>query len=389
MRQLWIMTSSDLLQRVRDKSVIIFAVIVPLALMFVFNLAMGGIEDLDLDDIAVAAYVPEGDELGDLVVGTATNPGAFDVDLVTASDPAQVRDLVDSGDVTLGIVVPDGFSEQLTSGKGPVIDVVEGEAIGLEGSIVVAVMQATLDQLSTGTEAATAGAVLGLPHEQLEAIAQTAATAGPQVTLAEGEASNEQLSLSASLVAGQAGLFLLFTVGFGVLALLSERENGTLARLRSMPMKPGRIVTAKAMVSYILGVVATTVLITLGSLFFDVSFGDPLAIAVLIVCVVAAAVSLMFVIIRVARTAEQAQISQAILAMVLGMSAGAFFPIDASGWAGQLLDLNPIAGFMRGMGITYGGGGVGEIGGPVLIMLGFAAVATLVSRLIPDRGSAL
>ena len=152
MRQLWIMTSSDLLQRVRDKSVIIVGVIVPLALMFVFNLAMGGIEDLDLDDIAVAAYVPEGDELGDIVVGTATNPGAFDVDLVTASDPAQVRDLVDSGDVTLGIVVPDGFSEQLTSGKGPVIDVVEGEAIGLEGSIVVAVMQATLDQISTGTD---------------------------------------------------------------------------------------------------------------------------------------------------------------------------------------------------------------------------------------------
>jgi ABC-2 type transport system permease protein len=389
MRQLWIMTTSDLLQRVRDKSVIIFAVVVPLALMFVFNLAMGGIEDLDLDDIAVAAYVPEGDELGGLVVGTATNPGAFAVDLVPATDAGQVRDLVDSGDVTLGIVVPDGFSEQVTSGQGPAIDVVEGEAVGLEGSVVVAVMQAALDQIIRGTEAATAGAVLGLPHEQLEAIAQAAATAGPRVSLSEGEASNEQLSLSASLVVGQAGLFLLFTVGFGVLALLSERENGTLARLRSMPMKPGKIVTAKAMVSYILGAVATSVLITLGSIFFDVSFGDPLAIAVLIGCVVAAAVSLMFVVAKVARTAEQAQISQAILAMVLGMSAGAFFPINASGWAGQLLDLNPIAAFMRGMGITFGGGGVGEIGGPVLIMLGFAVVATLASRLIPDRGSAL
>lgn len=388
MRQLWIMTSSDLLQRVRDKSVIIFALVVPLALMFVFNLAMGGIEDVDLDDISVAAYVPEGDELGGLVVATASEPGAFAVDLVTATGPGQVRDLVDAGDVTLGIVVPDGFSEQVTAGQGPVIDVVEGEAIGLEGSVVIAVMQAILDQINTGTEAATAGAVLGLPHEQLEAIAQTAAAAGPRVTLAEGEASNEQLSLSASLVVGQAGLFLLFTVGFGVLALLAERENGTLARLRSMPMKPGRIVTAKALVSYILGAVATSVLITLGSLFFDVSFGDPLAIAVLIACVVAAAVSLMFVVARVARTAEQAQISQAILAMVLGMSAGAFFPINASGLAGQLLDLNPIAAFMRGMGITYGGGGLGDLGRPVLIMLGFAVIATLASRLIPDRGSA-
>ena len=37
-------------------------------------------------------------------------------------------------------------------------------------------------------------------------------------------------------MAGQAGLFLLFTVGFGVTGLLAEREPGTLARLRSMPM---------------------------------------------------------------------------------------------------------------------------------------------------------
>jgi ABC-2 type transport system permease protein len=389
MRQLWVMTASDLLQRVRDKSVIIFAVIVPLALMFVFDLAMGGIEDLELNDISVAAYVPQGDELGGIVVRAATNPGAFAVDLVPATDPGSVRDLVDAGDVTLGIVVPDGFADQLTTGREAVIDVVEGEAIGLEGAVVVAVMQAALDQIATGTEAATAGGVLGLPHDRLETIAQTAATAGPGISLSEGEASNEQLSLSASLIVGQAGLFLLFTVGFGVLALVAERETGTLARLRSMPMKPGRIVIAKAMVSFILGVVATSVLITLGSLFFGVSFGDPVAIAVLITCVVTAAVSLMFVVARVARTAEQAQISQAILAMVLGMSAGAFFPINATGLAGQLIDLNPIAAFMRGMGITYGGGGVADLGGPVLIMLGFAVLATLASRLIPDRSSAL
>ena len=38
MRQLLVLTASDLLQRIRDKSVIIFALVVPLALMSVFNL---------------------------------------------------------------------------------------------------------------------------------------------------------------------------------------------------------------------------------------------------------------------------------------------------------------------------------------------------------------
>jgi ABC-2 type transport system permease protein len=387
MRQLWTMTASDLRQRVRDKSVIIFAVVVPLALMFVFNLTFGGVDDITLDAIEVAVSVPEGDEFAAALVD-----GAFGVDAVQVTrvdaPPDEVRGLVESGDVALGIVVPNGFGETLTSGREAVVDVIEGDAQGLESSVVITVLDAVLDRLTSATVAATAGAMAGLPHEALVAVGEAAATAGPRYTIAEGEASTEQLSFTGSLVAGQAGLFLLFTVGFGVLGLLAEREQGTLSRLTSMPMRPGLIVAAKGLVAYILGVVATAVLLTAGSLAFGVDFGAPLPIAALILSVVAAGVSLVFIIARVARTAEQAQISQSILAMVLGMSAGAFFPITASGFLGTLIDLNPIAAFMHGLGITTGGGGLADIGQPVAVMLGFAVIAALLSRLVPDRGAA-
>ena len=386
LRHLWTMTASDLRQRIRDKSVIIFALVVPLALMFVFNLALSGMRDVTLGTIDVAVAMPDGDQLAAGLVDAALSSEAVEVRRTTA--PAdEVRDLVQSGEVAMGIIVPEDFSEAVTSGRETVVDVVQGDQAGLESSVVVAVLQAVLDRFAAGTVAAAAGAQLGLPPEQLATLAEEAATAGPQITLTEGETSNEQLSSSANLVAGQAGLFLLFTVGFGVLGLLAEREQGTLARLRSMPMRPGLIVAAKGLVSYLLGVVATSVLLVVGSLFFDVSFGSPLAVVALVLCVVAAGVSLMFIIARVARTAEQANISQSILAMVLGMSAGAFFPITSSGTLGQLMDLNPIAAFMRGLGITSGGGGIGDIGTPVLIMLGFAAVAAAVSRIVPDRGA--
>src|SRR5665647_951325 len=48
LRQLWTMTASDLRQRIRDRSVIIFALVVPLALMFVFNLALSGMDSMPL-----------------------------------------------------------------------------------------------------------------------------------------------------------------------------------------------------------------------------------------------------------------------------------------------------------------------------------------------------
>ena len=130
-------------------------------------------------------------------------------------------------------------------------------------------------------------------------------------------------------------------------------------------------------------------LLTAGSVLFDVSFGSPVVVAVLVLCAVAAATSLMFIIARVARTAEQAGIAQSILAIVLGMAGGAFFPIAGTGLAGRLLDLNPVAAFTRGLGISSGGGGLSDIGVPVAILLGFAVVALLVSRLVPDRGREL
>lgn len=387
MRQLLVMTASDLRQHVRDKSVIIFAVLVPLALMYVFNLTFGSMDSLELEPIDVAVSAPADDDLAASVVDTLAGLDALQVNL-TQTDEDEARQLVRDGEVALAVVVPEGFTETITSGREAVVDVVEGETAGIEAQVVETVVQTVLDRVNAGTRAATAGVLTSAGPVDPAAVAQEAVRLAPAFTTTEGEASAEQLSFSASLVAGQAGLFLLFTVGFGVLGLLTEREQGTLARLRSMPMTPGLIVAAKALTAYTLGVVATGVLLTIGSLFFDVGFGSLPAVAVLVLSVVAAGVSLVFVVARIARTAEQAQIAQSILAMVLGMSAGAFFPIVAGGLLGTILDLNPIAAFMRGLGITSGGGGLADIGAPVAVMLGFAVLATLASRLVPDRGAA-
>ena len=78
---------------------------------------------------------------------------------------------------------------------------------------------------------------------------------------------------------------------------------------------------------------------------------------------------------------------QTILAMVLGIAGGAFFPISGTGLLGRLLDLNPVGAMIRGLGITSGGGGVADVAGPVIIMLVFAAVVLTISRIVPDRGA--
>lgn len=385
MRQLLTLVTTDLVQRIRDKSVIIFAVLVPMALMGAMNLVMGDALDMDLETATVAVSAPADDQLAAALVQTLPEVGlAVEV---TETNAADVQARAESGDARLGLVIPDGFSAALMAGDPVTVEAIEGDGAGIESSVVLSVVQGFLDRAGASAVASAAGAALGLPPAQLGGLAQQVATGEPAVTLTMGQTSDEQLDPKGALVAGQAGLFLMFTVSFGVLGLLAEREQGTLSRLRSMPMSPYLVVLSKVLSSFVLGVVATAILLTAGSMLFDVDFGSPLPIAVVIICAVIATTSLTFIVIKLAKSAEQASIIQTILAMVLGIAGGAFFPISGSGLLGTLLDLNPVGAMIRGLGITSGGGGLADIATPVVTMLGFAVVAMLVARLVPDRGA--
>ena len=63
MRQLLVLTGSDLLQRLRDKSVLIFALVVPMALMSVFNLVFSQADDIEIKPLTVAVSAPADDDL--------------------------------------------------------------------------------------------------------------------------------------------------------------------------------------------------------------------------------------------------------------------------------------------------------------------------------------
>ncbi len=388
MRQLVTLAVTDLRQRIRDTSVLVYALVVPLALMFVFNLVFGATDDLEFDSVTVAVAAPVGDEMAAIVAEAVGALDGADFTVVVESvDEDAARASVDDGGAALALVFPEGFDDSIRTGAAVTVEAVRGDRAEIETDIVLSVVDGVLDQFAASAVTVGAAMVEGIAPQDLERLAERAATAGPAYDLVAGEASSEQLDEGAALVAGQAGLFLLFTVSFGVTALLVERENGTLARLRSMPMPAWYIVTGKAFVSFALGAVSTAVLLTAGGLLFDADFGSPVPVAALIICVSIAGTSVMFLVVRVAKTSEQAGIASSIVALVLGIGGGAFMPVSASGALSTVLDLNPVAALLRGLGITAAGGGITDIGVPIGIMLGFAAVMIVASRFVPDRGA--
>src|SRR5690606_6989530 len=189
MRQLLTMAAADVRQRVRDRSVLVFGIVVPIALMFVLDLVFGDMEQVDLGEVTVAAA------LG----GVRTEVAGPDV---TAERVAaeEVRPRAEAGEAQLGIVAPPGFGAAVTSGQGATVDIVEGDGAGLETDILISVVRGVTDRMTAGTVAATAGAELGLDPAALGRLAQEVAQAPPVVTTVEGRTASEQLDPGATMV---------------------------------------------------------------------------------------------------------------------------------------------------------------------------------------------
>ncbi|MGB5953548.1 MAG: ABC transporter permease, partial [Ornithinimicrobium sp.] len=205
MNALLTMTVSDLRQRIRDRSVIIFALIVPLALMFVFNLVFGNATDSQLQPVTVAVSAPAGDQMAPTFAVVLEEVDVLDVTVEEASAD-EARAQAEDGSVDVAIIVPEDFTASISSGEGTEVIAVESDTSGLEGVVVLSIVQSIVDQFNNGAVAANAAFELGVPPAQLAQVAQDAASAGPSMTLSPGTLSDEQLSPAAATVAGQAGL---------------------------------------------------------------------------------------------------------------------------------------------------------------------------------------
>ncbi|SOC58291.1 ABC transporter permease [Ornithinimicrobium cerasi] len=391
MRTLLVLVARDLRQHVSDRSVLLFGLLIPFALSYVFNLAFSGLDDPQLGEVAVVVSAPAGDPAADAVVGTlgALADQGIPVTVLEAG-PGEVADLVASGEADLGVTVPEGFGAAVAAGEGARVELAQGADTGLAADVVSGIVTATVQRLDADAATVAGAAGAGLDEAALGALAADLAAAAPQVEWGERTVAGEQLGLAGGIVAGQAGMFLFFTVGFAVLTLLTEREWGTLPRLRTMPIPAWQIPFAKAVVGLILGTVSTSVLLASGQLLFDgVDFGWWPAVLVLVVATVAAATSVIALVVRYARTAEQASLLMSVIAISLGVTGGTFFRVPTDGLVGTLLQVNPVAALVRGLGITAGGGGIPDLAPVLLTLLAFTLVILVLARLVPGRKDAL
>jgi ABC-2 type transport system permease protein len=344
----------DLRLRIRDRSALILGILAPLVLSYIFYLVFGpatsgqglglefGVVDEDRSEISASfTSILEGaesDEVLELSVFEARS----------AADAA-----LEAGEVDAIILIPSGLGQAVFTNQSATIEVVGDVdaptstqiAAGFAESFSSAV---AASQLAVVTSASAEDAQV--TPDFIQSLSQDPESAAMSYVLADETATTKQLDAPTFFAAGMAIFFLFFTVQFGVTGLLEEDRDGTLARLMAAPIARVSVVAGKAIVSLMLGVISMGVLVAATTFLMEASWGAPLGVALLVLAGVLAAIGIMGLVASVAKTPEGAGNLGSIIAVILGMLGGTFFPIGASGGLlASLTYLTPHAWFMRGL----------------------------------------
>jgi len=364
MRAAITIAAKDIKERVRDRSAIILAVVVPLGMAFILNATLSGITDEGFHT-HIAVY--DGDE-GPVAAGFwEVMASVEDEEFATVADASTedaARFLVDNDDVAAAILIPAGFSEAVSSNESAEIVLVTNpdESIGAAVATAIATGYAgeiNAVRLSVATALASGATVDPAEVGDLVEAAQARAT---PVVLEGIEAEESGFDIATFFAMGIAVFFLFFTVQFGILSLIDERDSGTMARLLAAPIRKQSILLGKLLAAFVIGVAATVVLWLATTLLMGASWGNGFGVLLLIIAGVAAAMGLTAAIAMSAKTAEQAGALTAFVVVVFGIVGGVFFPVNsASGLFSVASRLTPHFWLMDGFQDLSAGSSVGAV----------------------------
>jgi ABC-2 type transport system permease protein len=391
----------------RDPGALIILLLTPFALTMVMNAAFGSSGGgPTLADIPVAIVNHDDGQFGQTLVELFESEDlATLVEPTLLADDMAARTLVDDDEAAAALIIPAGFSDNIIppavaegdfsqaapTGQG-VIELYTNPTRPVSVGIVRGIVETFITRLSAGraggqvsmTQLIVSGR---LTPEQARDLGQTISQqAGEQVvnsnliTIQSEEAeAEEEFNLLMYLAPSMAIFFLMFNVMSGGRSILSERDGGTLPRLLTTPTSATQVLAGKLFGTYLSGVTQLFILIAATTLLFQLNWGDPLALVLLVLTLVAAATAWGMLVAAYSRTPGQAAAVGTVLSLTFGIAAGNFIARPALPEFLRTISLiTPNAWGLEGFAQLAFGGGFAEM---TTILLALTIMAAVVSTL--------
>lgn len=356
---LWPMLWKEFVQLRRDRFTLAMMVGIPAVQLLLFGFAIQTevrhIRTLVLDE----SKTPESRAL----VRVMTNTGNFDF-VGTVASRAEIADRIGRGEAGAALVIPPAFMADLRRGRTAQAQVIVDAA----------------DPMSSS--AAMSGAAQAAQARALE-LADPGGAAHPPLEVRIRPWYNPGLRSAVYIVPGIVGVLLSMTmVMITSMAVVRERERGTLEQLVVTPISRTGLMLGKLIPFLLIGYVQMTVVLLLGRLVFDVPFrGSLVALYVITLAFIVANLGLGLLLSTAVRTQTQAMQLSFFFLMPNILLSGFMFPREAmpapAQWLGALLPLTYYLRILRA--ILLKGVGTAQVWPESLALVGFALVLVALS----------
>lgn len=350
MRNIIHLVRKDFKRKWKNPAVILGFLLIPLVFTFIFGMVFGSGGEDTLPKVKIMAADNDQSIVSSFLLGALTQGELnelIDLEEVVEEDG---RRLLDRGKASALLIIPKSFGDNVWEGKPsemvliknpaeqflPQIaeEILDTMALGL--SSLRQVFASELDTIRDMTELENFSdemlSALSLQfRDRIEGMSKYVippVISLKQITLSEEKEEVSELSIQAYILPAIAVMFLLFICNAVFEDVLTENESGTLMRLRVSPINLREYIWSKIITSTLIGILCTTALILLGRIVFSIKWGDPIAVALLVLCLnilIAGFISFLFSFVRTERQAG-ALLSTVILLM--SMLGGSMIPVE-------------------------------------------------------------
>ncbi len=325
-RRLLAVARKELIHLRRDRRMLPIVFVIPVVQLTILGLAA----NLDVEHISLVVVDGDHSPTSRAIAARLDAGDAFDLVGITSSY-SEAELAIDKGRAEVAVIVPPGTDRALHRGEVAEVPVwVDGtdtnRAIGSQRYVEQILRSVAADRLP----AVQGSLPVGLPDPR------------PRV-LYNPTFQSEWFMVPAVLA-------MILTVIITVLssmAIVKERENGTIEQLSVTPIRPGELIVGKLAPFVIIGIIQAT-LVTLVAIYgFRVPFlGSPWELLGMAVIYLAAMLAFGLLVSTVSQTQQQALLTSVLVILPNILLGGLMYPIsNMESWARQLSALLPLTYF--------------------------------------------
>lgn len=371
-------TTASLRRLLRDRVGLFFMVLLPVVLILVIGATVRGQAEFRL-----GVTSGSGPLAVRLVAELDSSPS---LDAHVHEDEPAARTALRRGQLDAIVVVPANLDEVLTRGdvvRLPLLvndSVLSGQAVWSAVTAVVADHAAVVQAAAFAAEHAGGTVSSQLP------VAERARLALPSVTVETEavDADSDFLPLGFGYSATtMLVLFVFINSLAGGAAMIETRELGIYDRVLAAPVRARDIVLGEAVLYLAMALLQSALIVVIGTVLFDVGWGDPLAAGALITVWALVGTGAGMLSGTVFRTAQQASAIGPAIGIALGMLGGCMWPLEivpsAVRTAGHL---TPHAWVIDGWTeVLSRSGHLADVTGVLAILAGFAMALLMLASL--------